>query len=72
MISRHFLILTLLASLAAVAGPVINPVGNVIVPAGKSLIVPITATVTNGRPLTYTFTGSTNTMAIVLHTNNPF
>jgi cyclophilin family peptidyl-prolyl cis-trans isomerase len=54
------------------AAPVITPIGNVKVPAGKSLIVPITATVTNGRPLTFTITGSTNVMAIVTHTNDPF
>jgi cyclophilin family peptidyl-prolyl cis-trans isomerase len=62
----------LTAALVAGAAPVINPVGNVTVPAGKSLIIPITATVTNGRALTYTITGSTNAMAIVPHTNNPF
>ena len=54
------------------AAPVITPIANVTVPAGKSLIIPITATVTNGRPLTYTITGTTNGMAIVVHTNNPF
>lgn len=54
------------------AAPVITPIANVTVPAGKSLIIPITATVTNGRPLTYTITGTTNGMAIVTHTNNPF
>jgi cyclophilin family peptidyl-prolyl cis-trans isomerase len=60
------------AALVAGAAPVISPLGNVTVPAGKSLIIPITATVTNGRAITYTITGSTNAMAIVLHTNNPF
>ena len=54
------------------AAPVIAPIANVTVPAGKSLIIPITATVTNGRPLTFTITGSTNAMAIVMHTNDPF
>jgi cyclophilin family peptidyl-prolyl cis-trans isomerase len=54
------------------AAPVIAPIGNVTVPAGKSLIIPITATVTNGRPLSFTITGSTNAMPIVMHTNNPF
>ncbi len=54
------------------AAPVISPIGPVTVPAGKSLIIPITATVTNGRALTYTITGSTNAFAIVSHTNNPF
>lgn len=57
---------------AAAAGPVINPIGNVTVPAGKSVIIPLTATVTNGRALTYSVSGSTNAMALVLHTNNPF
>jgi cyclophilin family peptidyl-prolyl cis-trans isomerase len=54
------------------AAPVSAPIANVTVPAGKSLIIPITATVTNGRPLTFTITGSTNAMAIVTHTNDPF
>ena len=62
----------LTAALAAGAAPVIDPISNVSVPAGKSLILPVTATSTNGRALTYTVTGSTNAMAIVLHTNNPF
>ncbi|MGA2243855.1 MAG: peptidylprolyl isomerase [Verrucomicrobiota bacterium] len=54
------------------AAPVIDPIANVMVPAGKSIIIPVTATVTNGRPLSYTVTGTTNAMAIILHTNNPF
>ena len=54
------------------AAPVIAPMANVTVLAGKSLMVPITVTVTNGRPLTFTFTGSTNAMVIVTHTNDPF
>src|SRR5579859_3602725 len=66
-----FLLLAVLAWQAGGA-PVINPIGNVAVPAGKSVIIPVTATVTNGRPLIYAVTGSTNAMAIVLHTNNPF
>ena len=54
------------------AAPEITPIGNVTLPAGKSLIIPITATVTNGRSLTFTITGSTNAMAVVTHTNDPF
>ena len=54
------------------AAPVIAPIGNVTVPAGKSLIIPITVTVTNGRPLTFTITGTNNAMPIVLHTGDPF
>jgi cyclophilin family peptidyl-prolyl cis-trans isomerase len=72
MLTRCSFLLFLMAALAVGAVPVINPIGDVTVPAGKSIIIPITATVTNGRLLTYTITGSTNAMAIVLHTNNPF
>ena len=34
--------------------------------------MPITASSANGRPLTFTITSSTNAIAIVPHTNNPF
>ena len=54
------------------AAPVIDPIANVTIPAGKSLIVPVTATSSNGQPLTYTATSSTNGIAVVMHTNNPF
>jgi cyclophilin family peptidyl-prolyl cis-trans isomerase len=54
------------------AAPVIDPIANVTIPAGKSLILPITATSANGLPLTYTITSSTNAVAVVMHTNNPF
>ncbi len=52
--------------------PVIDLLGNVTIPAGKSLIIPVTATSPNGRPLTFTATSRTNGIAIILHTNNPF
>ncbi len=68
LVLSFFLAITGLSS----AAPVIAPIANVTVPAGKSLIIPITATVTNGRPLTYTITGTTNAIAIVMHTNDPF
>ncbi len=68
----RFLCLFLFAlAMAVMAAPVIDPIPNVTIPAGKSLIIPITATSTNGRALTYTVTSSTNAIAIVLHTNNP-
>ncbi len=54
------------------AGPAIDPLANLTLPAGNSYILPITAVSTNGRPLTYTITSSTNAIAVVLHTNNPF
>lgn len=54
------------------AGPVIDPISNVTLPAGKSLILPVTARSPNGRPLTFTVTSSTNRITVALHTNNPF
>lgn len=57
---------------SSVAAPNINPISNATIPAGKSLTIPITATSTSGRPLTYTVTSSTNRISIEVHTNNPF
>jgi len=54
------------------AAPVIDPISNKNIPAGKSLIIPVTATSTNGRPLTFTATSSTNRITVRVHTNNPF
>lgn len=54
------------------AAPLIDPIADVTIPAGKSLIVPVTATSPSGQPLTYAVTSSTNGIAVVMHTNNPF
>ena len=59
-------------SLHLAAAPVIDPIPAATIPAGKSLIVPITACSTNGRPLAFTITSSTNAIAAVTHTDNPF
>ena len=64
--------LLLAAAFSMAAAPVIDPIPAAVIPAGKSLIVPVTVTVTNGRPLTFTFSSSTNAIALVAHTNNPF
>lgn len=56
----------------AVAVPVIDPIPNASIPAGKSLIVPVTATSPNGRPLTFTAASSTNSIMVLVHTNEPF
>ena len=56
----------------AFAAPVIDPISNASIPAGKTLILPVTASSPNGRPLTFTATSSTNGIAIEIHTNNPF
>ncbi len=60
------------AALPLGAAPVIDPISAVKIPAGKSLILPITAASTNGRPLTFTFSSSIGGIAVVRHTNNPF
>jgi cyclophilin family peptidyl-prolyl cis-trans isomerase len=62
----------LLLAADAFPAPAIDPIGNVNIPAGKSLIVPVTAASPNGRPLTFTATSSTNRITVQIHTNNPF
>ena len=52
--------------------PAIDPIPNASIPAGKSLIIPVTATSPNGRPLTFSATSSTNRITVQVHTNNPF
>jgi cyclophilin family peptidyl-prolyl cis-trans isomerase len=68
---RHSFIVFALA-LSALAGPVIDPLGNVSIPMGKSLIISVTATSPNGRPLIFTATSSTNRIVVQVHTNDPF
>lgn len=70
----NLFVFTLLAwtALCSQAAPVIDPVANVSVPAGKSLTIPITASSPNGQPLTFTATSSTNRITVEVHTNNPF
>ena len=61
-----------LLSVAANAAPVIDSIPTASIPAGKSLTIPITATSSNGRPLTYTVLSSTNSITVEVQTNNPF
>ena len=61
-----------LLSVAANAVPVIDSIPTASIPAGKSLTIPITATSSNGRPLTYTVLSITNSITVEVHTNNPF
>ncbi|HNQ74397.1 MAG TPA: peptidylprolyl isomerase [Verrucomicrobiota bacterium] len=66
-------ILTLTTLLApAPAAPVLDPVPDVTVPAGKSRTLPVTATSLSGRPLRYTVTSSHPQISVEVHTNNPF
>jgi peptidyl-prolyl cis-trans isomerase A (cyclophilin A) len=57
---------------SALAAPVIDPIPGASIPAGKTLILPVTATSPNGRPLTFTATSSVAGITIEIHTNNPF
>ncbi len=70
-LSYTFLPLVLAVNLA-MSAPMIDPLPNVNIPAGKSLTIPVTAASPNGQPLTYTITSSTNRITIEQHTNNPF
>lgn len=69
---RWIPIAALSLAVSAFAAPVIDPIPNASVLAGKSLTIPITASSSNGRPLTYTVTSSTNRITVEIHTNNPF
>src|ERR1017187_9655267 len=54
------------------AAPVIDLIPSASIPAGKSLILPVTASSPNGRPLAFTATSSTNRITVQVHTNEPF
>jgi cyclophilin family peptidyl-prolyl cis-trans isomerase len=54
------------------AAPVIDPIPNASIPAGKTLILPVTASSPNARPLTFTAASSTNSITVQVHTNEPF
>lgn len=75
MFCRKFVIGAVVVASCAIksfSAPSIDLISNVSIPAGKSLTLPITATSSNGRPLTYTVTSSTNRISVEVHTNNPF
>jgi cyclophilin family peptidyl-prolyl cis-trans isomerase len=67
-----FVLAWVLLTVTGEGAPTIDPIPSVTIPAGKSLIVPVTATSPGGLPLTYTVTSNTNGIAVVMHTNNPF
>jgi cyclophilin family peptidyl-prolyl cis-trans isomerase len=50
----------------------INPVPDKTMPIGKSLILPITATDTDGNPLTYSFTSDNSQVTVQQHTGNTY
>ncbi len=70
----HFWMAVCLAagSFSISGAPTVDPIPNANIPAGKSLIIPITATSPNGLPLTFSATSSANRITVQVHTNNPF
>ncbi len=68
----HQVVFIFSLGLSITAAPMIDTIANVTIPAGKSLIIPVTATSPNGRPLTFTATSSTNRIIVEVRTNNPF
>lgn len=72
MTCRLFLGAALLVPFSLVAAPVIDPLGNVSVPSGRSLSLPITANSPNNRPLTFSVTSSTNAILAELPAHNPY
>lgn len=65
-----FCLVTFAASVFA--APTIDPIPNANIPAGKSLIIPVTATSPGGRALTFSATSSTNRITVQVRTNSPF
>jgi cyclophilin family peptidyl-prolyl cis-trans isomerase len=55
----------------ASAAPIIDPIANVTVPAGKTLIVPVTAVSSNGWPLTYSATSSLSKVTVTVRAGHP-
>ena len=75
MIHRHVCLTApfiFVLSFPLLGSPVIDPLPGASIPAGKSLIVPVTAFSPGNRPLTFTATSSTGGITVEVHTNNPF
>lgn len=54
------------------APPYLDDIPDATVPAGKTVVVPITASDADGDALTYTYTSSNKAFKIITHPNNPF
>lgn len=54
------------------AAPVLGAISTQTVPAGKTLMLPVTATDADGDPITYTVSSNNNTVAAVVRTNHPY
>ena len=69
---RRILFALMVFSPPVFSAPVIDPISNASISAGKSFILPVTASSPNARPLAFTVTSSTNRIIVEVHTNNPF
>src|SRR5690349_763902 len=54
------------------AAPVLDPIADQTIPAGKSLILPLTAADADNDPLTYTITSNDPNVTATVHAGNPF
>jgi peptidyl-prolyl cis-trans isomerase B (cyclophilin B) len=54
------------------AGPAVDPIADVSVPSGKTLFVPVSATDTDGNPLTYTVSSDNNDVSSTVLSGGPF
>jgi cyclophilin family peptidyl-prolyl cis-trans isomerase/Ca2+-binding RTX toxin-like protein len=54
------------------SAPVIDPVAATVIPAGKSLIMPLTSTDADGNLVTWTVSSSTAAVFPTVHTGNPW
>src|ERR1051325_11431338 len=62
----------LLLSWRTTAAPMLDPIANVTLPAGKTLFVPVTASTTNGTPITYTVSTSNSRIIPNVLVGNPW
>ncbi|MFI5378010.1 MAG: peptidylprolyl isomerase [Tepidisphaerales bacterium] len=61
-----------LESRLLLSGPVIDPVAATIIPAGKSLILPLTSSDANGDAVTWTVSSSSAVVVPTLHNTDPW
>ena len=53
------------------AAPVLDTIADAAFPAGKSLILPLTASDADGDPLAYSFSSDNSAVTVQMHAGNP-